>query len=105
METVVKKDIMPGVDLTCVHTDKFKTGNLSITLMTELNKQTVSKTALLCGAEAGYNILPHHGGHRSPAGRALRREDRPNHPQKGRGGVHRLYSSSPTIILWTAGTF
>ena len=47
METVVIKQIMPGVDLTCVHTDKFKTGNLSITLMTELKKETASKTALI----------------------------------------------------------
>jgi predicted Zn-dependent peptidase len=47
METVVKNQIMPGVDLTCVHTEKFKTGILSITMMTELKKETASKTALI----------------------------------------------------------
>ncbi len=47
METVVKRQIMPGVDLTCMRTDKFKTGSLSITLLTELNKETASKTALI----------------------------------------------------------
>ena len=46
METVIRRDIMPGVDLTCVRTDKFKTGVLSVTLMTQLKKETASKTAL-----------------------------------------------------------
>lgn len=47
METVIKRQIMPGVDLTCMRTDKFKTGSLSITLLTELNKETASKNALI----------------------------------------------------------
>ncbi|MBE6948308.1 MAG: insulinase family protein [Ruminococcaceae bacterium] len=47
METAVKRQIMPGVDLTCVRTEKFKTGVLSITLLTELKKETASKTALV----------------------------------------------------------
>ena len=47
METVNRRQIMQGVDLTCVRSDKFKTGVLSITFMTQLDKATASKTALL----------------------------------------------------------
>lgn len=47
METVVKRQIMPGVDLTCARTEKFKTGVLSITLLTELKKETAARSALI----------------------------------------------------------
>lgn len=47
MEMVIKRQIMPGVDLTCARTEKFKTGVLSITLLTELKKETASKSALI----------------------------------------------------------
>ena len=38
---------MPNVVLTCLQTDKFKTGCLSINLLTPLNRETASKNALI----------------------------------------------------------
>jgi len=39
--------IMPNVVLTCLQTDKFKTGSLSINLLTPLSRETASKNALI----------------------------------------------------------
>jgi predicted Zn-dependent peptidase len=39
--------IMPNVVLTCLHTTKFKTGCLSINLLTPLSRETASKNALI----------------------------------------------------------
>ncbi|MBP8640562.1 MAG: insulinase family protein [Oscillospiraceae bacterium] len=39
--------IMPNVVLTCLQTDKYKTGCLSINLLTPLNRETASKNALI----------------------------------------------------------
>lgn len=39
--------IMPNVVLTCLQTDKFKTGCLSINLLTPLTRETASKNALI----------------------------------------------------------
>lgn len=39
--------IMPNVVLTCLQTEKFKTGCLSINLLTPLNRETASKNALI----------------------------------------------------------
>lgn len=39
--------IMPNVVLTCLQTDKFKTGSLSINLLTSLNAENASKNALI----------------------------------------------------------
>lgn len=47
MEKAVVRTIMPGVDLIFVHTDKFKTGHMSINLMLPLSKQNASKNALI----------------------------------------------------------
>ena len=43
----VRREIMPGVALTCVKTDKCKTGCLSITLLTQLSRETAAHNALL----------------------------------------------------------
>lgn len=40
-------EIMRGVRLTCVTTDKFKTGCLSVTLLTQLGRETASQNALI----------------------------------------------------------
>lgn len=47
MASVTRKQIMPFTNLTCVKTNKFKTGCLSITLITQLSRETASKNALL----------------------------------------------------------
>lgn len=47
METVFRRQIMPHVQLTCVETDKFKTGVLSVYLLTKLKKEDAAKNALL----------------------------------------------------------
>ena len=39
--------IMPNVVLTCLQTDKFKTGCLSVNLLTPLSRETASKNALI----------------------------------------------------------
>jgi len=41
-----KCEIAPGVNLTCVTTEKFKTGCISVTLVTGLSRKTASKLAL-----------------------------------------------------------
>ncbi|MGI5935740.1 MAG: EF-P 5-aminopentanol modification-associated protein YfmF [Oscillospiraceae bacterium] len=43
----VRKEIMPFVELTCLRTDKFKTGCLSINLLTRLCRENASKNALI----------------------------------------------------------
>lgn len=47
MSSVSKKQIMPYVNLTCINTQKFKTGCLSVNLLTKLDGSTASKNALL----------------------------------------------------------
>lgn len=47
METVNRKEIMPFVNLTCLETNKFKTGFLSINLLTQLDRETAAKNAML----------------------------------------------------------
>ena len=47
MEKVFQKEIMRGVNLTAVQADKFKTGCLSMTLLTPLSKTTAALNAAL----------------------------------------------------------
>ena len=47
MHTAYKSDILPGVTLTCINTDKFKTGCLSINLISGLSRETAAMNALL----------------------------------------------------------
>ena len=47
METVTRQTIMPFVELTCITTDKFKTGSVSVNLVTQLSAKDASKSALL----------------------------------------------------------
>ena len=47
MESVIRKQLMPHTFLTYVHTGKFKTGCLSISLVTQLRHDTAAKNALL----------------------------------------------------------
>lgn len=43
----IRREILPGVYLTCLRTDKFKTGTLSVTLLTRLCRENAAKNALL----------------------------------------------------------
>lgn len=45
--TLTRNEIMPGVWLTCVTTDKFKTGCLSISLLAQLSRETAAMNALI----------------------------------------------------------
>ena len=47
MQNVYRKQIMPKAELICVQTDKFKTGCLSVTLISRLSKKTASLNAVL----------------------------------------------------------
>ncbi|MCR5648028.1 MAG: insulinase family protein [Oscillospiraceae bacterium] len=47
MEKAIIRTIMPGVDLIYVHTDKFKTGHLSVNFMLQLSKADAAKNALV----------------------------------------------------------
>lgn len=44
---VTRKEIAPLVFLTCLTTDKFKTGHLSINILSQLDRETASKNALI----------------------------------------------------------
>ena len=46
METI-RKEILPGVWLTALENDKFKTGCLSISLLTQLDRETAAQNALI----------------------------------------------------------
>ena len=45
--TLIRNEILPGVWLTCITTDKFKTGCLSISLLTQLDRETAAQNALI----------------------------------------------------------
>ena len=47
MQNVSNHTVMPSMDLTCITTDLFKTGFISINFITPLSAKTVSKNALL----------------------------------------------------------
>ena len=47
MHTVHATSISPGIDLTCIHTSKFKTGTLSVNLISGLKRDTAASSALL----------------------------------------------------------
>jgi len=47
MTETIRREIMPDVRLTCYRTDKFRTGSLSVLLMSELKRETAEKNALL----------------------------------------------------------
>ncbi len=42
-----RKEILPGAYLTCLRTDKFKTGLLSVSLLTRLSRETAAQNALI----------------------------------------------------------
>ena len=47
MIQVTHRELMPGVRLTAVHTNKFKSNLLSLSLMAPLSEETASANALL----------------------------------------------------------
>jgi len=47
LHSVHKSEIIPGVSLTCVSTDKFKTGCITINMLCELSHKTAAANALL----------------------------------------------------------
>ncbi len=47
MSDMIRKELFPGVYLRSIHTDKFKSAYLSVTLMTALNEDTAGMNALI----------------------------------------------------------
>lgn len=47
MLTVMRKELWPGVNLTAVHTDKFKSSMMSVSLLTALREETAAENALI----------------------------------------------------------
>lgn len=47
LHSVFRDDIVPGITLTCIKTDKFKTGCLTINLVCKLSRETAASLALL----------------------------------------------------------
>jgi len=45
--SISKSELLPGVSLTCVSTDKFKSGCITVNLLCELDRKTASANALL----------------------------------------------------------
>ena len=55
----LRKEILPGVFLTCLRTDKFKTGLLSINFLTPLTRENAAKNALIpCVLRRGTSRYP-----------------------------------------------
>lgn len=48
MIQVTRKELMPGVRLTAVHTNKFKSSSFGVTLLTPLDRESAAEQALLC---------------------------------------------------------
>lgn len=44
---ISRKELLPGVWLSCLHTDKFKSDCISVSLLTSLDRGSISKNALL----------------------------------------------------------
>ena len=44
---ITRTQLLPGVWLSCLETDKFKSDCISMSLLTELDRETISKNALL----------------------------------------------------------
>ncbi len=44
---ITRKELMPGVCLTAVHTNKFKSSHLGVTLLTGLERETAAANALI----------------------------------------------------------
>ena len=47
MLTVTRKELWPGVGLTAVHTTKFKSSAMSVTLLTPLSRENAGPNALI----------------------------------------------------------
>ncbi|MBR7081559.1 MAG: insulinase family protein, partial [Oscillospiraceae bacterium] len=47
MGSAARTEIMPFVNLTCIRTNKFKTGCMSVNLLTKLDRSTASQNALI----------------------------------------------------------
>lgn len=45
--TLIRNEIMPGVFLNCITTEKFKTGRLSVILLSQLSRETAAVNALI----------------------------------------------------------
>ncbi len=47
MEKVLRKTVMPGVNLLCIRTDKFKTGYFSVSLLRHLSRENAAKDCII----------------------------------------------------------
>jgi len=47
LHSLHKSELLPGVSLTCVNTDKFKSGCVTVNLLCKLNRETAAANALL----------------------------------------------------------
>ena len=91
METV-RCELIPGVWLTALRSDKFKTGCLSINLLTQLNRETAALNAVLPFVlRRGTRYHPDMEGDDCRRARlALRHGHRAHSPQDRRDPMHRL---------------
>lgn len=81
----IRTEILPGVWLTALRTEKFKTAWLSVNLLTQLRRETAACTAVLPYVlPARLHAPARSGGDRSRARRALRRAHHAGRAQAGR---------------------
>ena len=85
-----RTEILPGVYLTAVQSDKFKTGCFSLNLLRPMKKEEAAANALIPSVLLRGSEVPGSAGDRGAVGRAVRREHRNADPQKGRGAADRL---------------
>ena len=86
-----RRELMPGVYLTCLRTERFKTALLSLHLLTGLDRQTAAQNAALPGVLRRGTVS-------APDMTALAVKQMPRrvyNPAPGRLGVSSCHGSSP----------
>ena len=80
MTQVTRRELIPGVWLRAIHTDKFKSSYLGLTMLTPLERETAAANALIPAVlRRGTASHPD-----------LEARHRAGGPQEGRDPVHRL---------------
>lgn len=84
MTQVTRRELFPGVWLRTVHTDKFKSSYLSLTMLVPLDRERAAANALLFPVlRRGDPGAPGYGVPLRRPGRAVRRRHRAHRAEKG----------------------
>ena len=104
MTQVTRRELMPGVWLRAIHTDKFKSSYLGLTMLTPLERETAAANALIPAVLRRGHCRPSGpGGPLRRPGRAVWRGHRAGCPQEGRDPVRGLCGQLPGRRLRPGG--